>query len=238
MLRVVLFILLPLWLAASGAAGQEALSRAEVVRLQEALSEYDAGSADGVWGPASAAALRAYEADWGLPQDGTPTRDRLDRLERRHAATRPLWRPAGAGCEVWIRYPGAQGRATWTGGCAGGRAAGDGRLTLRGVFRGEAQESVYDGGMAAGKVHGRGVYRDADGDVYEGDWIDDKRTGRGVLRWANGNSYVGGFDNDRAHGQGTYVAANGTVWSGLWTFGCHYDGRGGKVAIGRASYEC
>ena len=46
----------------------------------------------------------------------------------------------------------------------------------------------YDGARnAAGKMHGRGVYRYADGAVYEGEFKDGKKHGRGVYRSANGS---------------------------------------------------
>jgi len=59
------------------------LSREQVKALQSALSGhgFDAGSPDGQAGPATARALRAYQRSIGLPPDGFPTQDLLDRLQ-------------------------------------------------------------------------------------------------------------------------------------------------------------
>ncbi len=65
-------------------ADQQALSRAEVESLQLALNErgYDAGEADGVMGPATRGAVRAFQQDAGLVSDGYPDRSVLDALQR------------------------------------------------------------------------------------------------------------------------------------------------------------
>ena len=58
------------------------LSRDQVKALQSALGThgFDAGAADGQAGPATARALRAYQRTQGLPADGFPTQDLLNRL--------------------------------------------------------------------------------------------------------------------------------------------------------------
>ena len=65
------------------AAPGRALTRAEVVRLQTALSErgYDTGPADGVIGPKVRGAIRAYQADAGQPVNGMATPTLLANLE-------------------------------------------------------------------------------------------------------------------------------------------------------------
>ena len=37
-----------------------------------------------------------------------------------------------------------------------------------------------------GKIHGRGVFRFADGDVYEGEWKEDKIHGIGIMTTKDG----------------------------------------------------
>jgi len=59
-----------------------ALSRSQVREMQEGLNAggFDAGTADGVLGPATRAALRRFQQRLGLPADGYPTLELLDRL--------------------------------------------------------------------------------------------------------------------------------------------------------------
>ena len=58
------------------------LSRAEVVQLQEALATkgFSSGAADGLFGPATRSALRAYQRSAGLTADGFPDATLLQRL--------------------------------------------------------------------------------------------------------------------------------------------------------------
>jgi membrane-bound lytic murein transglycosylase B len=68
-----------------------ALSRSQVQQMQAALSRrgFDSGPADGVMGPATRDALRRYQRSAGLPPDGYPTPELLDRLlEQESSAVR------------------------------------------------------------------------------------------------------------------------------------------------------
>ena len=62
--------------------GDVPLSRDDRIDLQGLLTSlgYDTGGIDGIVGPNTRAALRAYQRDQGLPADGYPTREILDRL--------------------------------------------------------------------------------------------------------------------------------------------------------------
>lgn len=59
-----------------------ALTRSQVTSLQKALNErgFPSGTPDGVVGPATRQALRGYQRSVGLPADGFPTLDVLQRL--------------------------------------------------------------------------------------------------------------------------------------------------------------
>jgi len=59
-----------------------ALTRHQVQAMQAALTQrgFDSGPADGVMGPATREALRRFQRSAGLPPDGYPTPDLLDRL--------------------------------------------------------------------------------------------------------------------------------------------------------------
>ena len=58
------------------------LSRSQVRELQESLNAggFDAGTPDGVMGPATRSAVRRFQQRLGLPADGYPTVELLDRL--------------------------------------------------------------------------------------------------------------------------------------------------------------
>jgi membrane-bound lytic murein transglycosylase B len=60
-----------------------ALSRTQVIELQTALNArgFDSGIADGAAGPATREALRRYQRSIGMPADGYPTLDLLQRLQ-------------------------------------------------------------------------------------------------------------------------------------------------------------
>ncbi|CAN7653959.1 lytic murein transglycosylase [Trinickia sp. LjRoot230] len=60
------------------------LSRSDLLALQALLDQqgYDAGEPDGVAGPATRAAIRAYQTRHGLPADGYASVSLLDRLRR------------------------------------------------------------------------------------------------------------------------------------------------------------
>lgn len=59
------------------------LSRSQLVSLQEALNQrgFNSGAADGRMGPATREALRRYQRSVGLPADGYPTAELLQRLQ-------------------------------------------------------------------------------------------------------------------------------------------------------------
>ena len=60
-----------------------ALSRQQLKALQTALNRrgFDSGTPDGVMGPATRGAIRGYQHSVGLPADGYPTLDLLERLQ-------------------------------------------------------------------------------------------------------------------------------------------------------------
>lgn len=62
-----------------------ALSREQLKALQAALNQrgFDSGTPDGVIGPNTSGALRRYQGSVGLPADGYPTLELLQRLEAR-----------------------------------------------------------------------------------------------------------------------------------------------------------
>lgn len=63
--------------------GVQLLSRSQVLELQAALNArgYDCGTPDGMVGPATQRGVRQYQHSLGLPADGYPTLDLLQRLQ-------------------------------------------------------------------------------------------------------------------------------------------------------------
>ncbi|MEO5738562.1 MAG: lytic murein transglycosylase [Variovorax sp.] len=61
-----------------------ALPRSRIIELQAALNKrgFDAGAADGVMGPATREGLRRYQRSVGLPADGYPTAELIQRLQQ------------------------------------------------------------------------------------------------------------------------------------------------------------
>ena len=82
--------------APAGEAG--ALGTAQLQALQQALNEmgFDAGTADGLLGPRTQAALRQYQAMHDLPADGYPAPSMLAHVEQTHAAAAPAGKLAPA----------------------------------------------------------------------------------------------------------------------------------------------
>ena len=69
-------------LSAASLPDEEPVSLKAIEEMQALLNArgYDAGKPDGLVGPKTRAALRAYQKDQGLPADGYPTAAVIDRL--------------------------------------------------------------------------------------------------------------------------------------------------------------
>ena len=120
----------------------------------------------------------------------------------------PVLARAQAGCAVLD--PELQG--SYTGGCAGGKAEG------QGTAKGSAS---YTGEFHEGKKHGRGAKTWPWGDRYEGGFADDAKHGWGTYTWGArtlfaGDRYEGGFAKDKRNGFGVYVWASGDSYAGPW----------------------
>jgi hypothetical protein len=61
----------------------QALTRSQLLALQTALNArgFDSGTPDGMMGPATLRGVRRYQRSLGLPADGYPTLDLLQRLQ-------------------------------------------------------------------------------------------------------------------------------------------------------------
>lgn len=149
-------------------------------------------------------------------------------------------------CRVVDRHPQPGQTASWDGPCKNGYAEGSGALqwSVDG-----AETERYEGAMAAGQPHGKGIYLYRDGSRYQGEFRDGLRHGRGAqasgaiddgaedvmagqfdddravgpvtLRYANGNRYTGGWNNGK-EGQGRQDYAYGGSYEGGWRRGLPY----------------
>ena len=69
-------------------------------------------------------------------------------------------------------------------------------------------------------MHGKGVYRYAEGDVYSGEWREDKRHGKGTVQYVSGpkgqvvEKFEGDWVSGKMQGQGRYQYADGGVYEG------------------------
>jgi membrane-bound lytic murein transglycosylase B len=63
----------------------QALTRSQLIALQTTLNErgFESGAPDGLMGPATRGAIRRYQRSVGIPADGFPSLDLLDRLQER-----------------------------------------------------------------------------------------------------------------------------------------------------------
>lgn len=94
----------------------------------------------------------------------------------------------------------------------------------------------YEGDWFMGHWHGKGIFRNQEGDVYEGHMVNDLKEGMGKLTYADGRVFQGNFDDDEAvegtikfpdgaryegqlhngarHGYGVYHFNDGSVYEG------------------------
>lgn len=70
-------------------------------------------------------------------------------------------------------------------------------------------------------MHGKGIYKWADGRRYEGEYFCNNKHGYGVFSWPNGTRYEGTFLNGKRHGKARYFVASGNSRIGIW----HLDKR-------------
>ncbi len=87
----------------------------------------------------------------------------------------------------------------WLGGCANGRANGQGLLRFYALGQPTAS---FEGRFADGRLQGKGRYQSPDGSSYDGEFQDGRRHGKGVYVAPKGARYEGDFVEDRAEGQG------------------------------------
>ncbi|KAG7357995.1 MORN repeat-containing protein [Nitzschia inconspicua] len=71
----------------------------------------------------------------------------------------------------------------------------------------------YEGDWHMGHWHGKGIFRNQEGDVYEGHMVNDLKEGTGKLTYADGRIFQGKFDDDEAV-EGTIKFPDGAFYRG------------------------
>ena len=192
------------------------LKPAEREQIQTSLWAlgFNAGVPDGKFGSRTREAIRKWQAS-----RGHETTSHLDAGSKNALLAAvpdlsgPIWLTAqNKPCEVWNPNAKPGETLTWSGGCLDGKASGSGRQ----VWRGSYGESVYKGEVRAGKTHGRGVMKYANGNRYEGEWRASKRHGRGVHTWSAGSRYEGEWRDGKRSGRGNHTWSDGSRYEGEW----------------------
>jgi hypothetical protein len=116
----------------------------------------------------------------------------------------------------------------------------------------------YEGDWFMGHWHGKGIFRNQEGDVYEGHMVNDLKEGTGKLMYADGRVFQGKFDDDEAvegtikfpdgaryegqlhngarHGYGVYHFNDGSVYEGESVMNV-FEGKGKMIWNDGGWYE-
>ena len=196
------------------------LDRSVRRQLQSCLKTagFDPGVPDGLLGPRTRAAVRAWQAAQGregIEAAGYFAQGETNALLAacRVAAPEPLCRgETGSGCWmetsnepgcfIWNPNPEPEETVTWAGGCADGKASGKGRTIWRFRRDGRWRTTWTEGEFRDGRLQrdGHRMYGDSDGNVFEGPVVSGKRHGHWVERYASGQVWEGPAVNGRSHG--------------------------------------
>jgi len=193
-----------------------AYDASDIKLVQQKLSAYGAGEADGRMGSKTRAAIKGYQRDWGLAETGEISDELIQMLKRKHPRTKAQWfKVSNTTCWIWSHYF-IQPRSvvTWSGDCVEKKISGSGRIVRSYTKSGSTQQDTYEGEVAEGVFHGSGQHIDANGNSYKGEYRNGHWHGQGVLTWADGARYEGEFKNGKMHGRGVFTWANGTRYEG------------------------
>ena len=129
-------------------------------------------------------------------------------------------RDSRTGCSFWNASDLPVG--TWDGECVGGKASGNGTLTL---LKDTKVLSKYVGGMKEGKLHGKVEAKSEAGERYIGEFKEGYYDGQGTLFFEDGSRYIGEFKDGNYNGQGTLNMTDGSRYVGQFK-DSNFDGQG------------
>ena len=215
------------------------LKRTERKRIQIALwaSGFDPSDRDGLFGQRTREAIGNWEASRGKAETGyLDTEAAKTLLGVAPDLSGGVWTEAkGSGCKVWNEVPKPPETVSWTGGCNGGKATGQGRV----VWKNPDGESHYEGEYLQGRLHGRGTYAWSSGSRYQGVWREGKKHGRGTFTFPNGNRYEGEWRDGKIHGPGVAFDKSGKLLgAGNAINGCFGRSDGWWFVSGKTAEAC
>ena len=208
--------------------GGESGSSETVQALQKILKfeGFDPGSADGVYGPGTRAAVKAWQQSIGQAATGEITDNQMrlllpENLWPSSKQTKPVQQaklPEASG--KWgLKFVGdtrsiictklgdSSAKYTWSGQCGGGIIP-IGKGVVKGVV-GDTEGFEGSGGFVVGKRNGHWVLRYADGEVEEGLYVDNEKNGNWVIRLADGGVEEGPYVDGKRDGLWVYRAPDG-----------------------------
>lgn len=131
------------------------------------------------------------------------------------AELRADWLKTEGGCLVHMDRLPEKATATWSGGCTGGKASGEGTFAMTTEREGAPYISRIIGRMEEGRPVGVVTLEPGTGDRYRGELVEGLLVG-GEIAFADGRRYKGGIANGVPQGEGTMIYGNGAVHSGVW----------------------
>ena len=179
-----------------------ALDRDKRRRIQSCLARqgFDPGGSDGMFGPRSRAAIRAWQRARGATDVAAAGFLDAGSLEALLAACKPRFDPECTGtpsdtprgcwlqaegrsdCWVWNPRPQQDETVSWDGRCKNGQRAGKGTTFWRYWKDGWERWSSEKGRYVEGKSHGHFVQQESDGSIWEGRYENGKYHGLWVQR--------------------------------------------------------
>ena len=213
----------------------EELTREERLQVQQGLAAlgFDAGPADGLFGPRTRSAIYEWQQAKGLETTGYLSRDEADVLAAAGAESRePAAREAEDGPRNQVLYFAAAGPK-----CAelGSQLAKNHATCWQAI---QSQPGCYfwnehyhsdivadwTGGCSGDTAHGKGSLTLSAGSEHEaatksGAFMHGKRTGHWVERYIDGDVYEGPYVDGKRHGQWVFRWANGGSAEGPWVHG-------------------